>query len=630
MIGIEEVSKSQSSTTNSGSMSSSTSSKKKARPAFDGANFDKDGNCVKHKSMQLAEQVKQDGRLLWKEIKMNCPKCAAEHHRSRRVTSLGGAGKQKRGRGVHGTSNPLRNSQKSGRRMDVEFDTPFDDKGRCHHHPRVQMASKKRGGGWKILVQGCPRCIEARYDEEEGSVASRTSSRASSRYSRGGGGGASDYDDASVSSKSTKRSVITRTKAATSSGKFDKNGCCTKHPTVQISKKKLLGGWKEFRTCPKCLDPHYDDMADNASVSSRNSRRSTTSFRSVGSTRSKKSTRSAKSVGNASRKGGRKTDRYGALPFDTEGYCHAHPSVRLAKKKALGGWKVLHDLCPDCAHDASSNAGSTRSGRSRRSGKSGTGRYYDDSGSDTSSYKSGKSSSSRKKKIRVKDMKYSDENGKEGRYSGDVNEDHQPNGEGKMKYKDGSVFTGVWSDGSQVHGKTSKGKSSKGSSSSKSKSSSTGEKDKKSSSSGTKKNTSGGEWARRDGIINDGPSIKKVRKMKWMDYYGDPGEYTGEINSSSMPHGKGSMKYDHGLIQDGMWANGQFVEGSDLEEGGGVVDNATTASGVTTKKSGGKSSSGGGGGQGIVKKSSRSGGGERSSSRKTSSKGGGSSRRLEP
>ena len=51
-------------------MPTSSPFKKGAKPAFDGASFDKDGCCVRHKSIQLAEQVKQDGRLLWKEIKM--------------------------------------------------------------------------------------------------------------------------------------------------------------------------------------------------------------------------------------------------------------------------------------------------------------------------------------------------------------------------------------------------------------------------------------------------------------------------------------------------------------------------------------------------------------------------------
>ena len=428
-------------------------------------------------------------------------------------------------------SNPLRNPVKSSRHMDVEYDTPFNERGECHHHPNVQMATKKFKGGWKILMTACPRCIEAKYEEDEGSVASSRSGASSRRSSRNR---KDDLDESgSVSSRSSKRSVTSRTKPISSGVNFDKNGCCVNHPTVQIAKKKLLGGYKEFRSCPKCLDPSYDDMADNVSLSSKSSRKSTTSFRSSGSTRSRKSAKSVKS--NSSRKGGRKTDRYGALPFDEEGYCHAHPSVRLAKKKALGGWKVLHDICPDCADDCCS----TRSGRSRRSSRSGmsrsrssskkgTGRYFDDSGSDTSSYKSGKSTSSRKKKIRVKDMRYQDEHGKEGKYSGDVNEDHQPHGQGKMKYKDGSVFSGVFSEGTQVHGKTNK-KSSSGSSlgGGKVDGGKSGVKSSSSSSSSRKKSSSSSkDWARRDAELQSNASVantvpvankdssKMVRKMK--------------------------------------------------------------------------------------------------------------------
>jgi hypothetical protein len=468
--------------------------------------------------------------------------------------------------------------------MDKEFSTPFDESGRCHHHPNVQMAAKKLGGGWKILHEGCPRCIEAKYEEDCESLGgnSRGTSRSRSK-SRGRGGGGGD-DSESVSSKSTRQSVETRTKAVTSSGKFDKNGCCTRHPTIQVAKKKLLGGWKEFRECPKCDDPDYDDMADNRSM------------KSSGSARSRKSTKSVKS--NSSRKGGRRTDRFGALPFDEEGYCHAHPSVRLAKKKALGGWKVLHDICPDCAHDASSNHGG--SVRSRSSKRSGTGRVFDDSGSETSSKKSGMSSGSRKKKIRVKDMRYRDENDREGRYSGDVNEDHQPHGQGKIKYKDGGVFEGVWVDGSQAHGKSSKGGSSK----------SIGK-------AGSKYGKSGksSDWASKDSRPGGGgkstATTMTVRKMKWMDYFGDPGVYTGEVDSSNMPNGKGTMKYDHGLIQDGMWARGQFVEGSDT--------NLNLAVDNVTKKM-------------AVRRSSKSkeGCGERSSKKPLSSSRDASGRKMDP
>lgn len=406
-------------------------------------------------------------------------------------------------------------------------------------------------------MTACPKCIEAKYEEEsvgssrrsgrsERSRDERRSRRSDSKLGKKleRDGNSSSADGGSVSSRSTKRSVTSRNTAVTSGGKFDKNGCCTRHPLVQVAKKKLLGGWKELRDCPKCRDPNYDDVNDAASQSSRRS------------ASSRKSGRSVKS--NSSRKGGRKTDRYGALPFDEEGYCHAHPGVRLAKKKALGGWKVLFDICPDCANDASSQAGSTRSRGSR---KSGTGRYYDPSsaGSDASSLQSSKkshrssSSTGRKKKIRVKDMKYRDENGREGRYSGDVNEDHEPHGQGKMKYKDGTLFTGVWSDGQAVHGKSS------------------GEKKEK------KKEE---QWS-----ANTTSASIKVRKMKWMDYYGDPGEYTGEVDGDNMPNGKGSMRYDHGLIQEGLWSKGQFVEGSDV-----VDDQQRSGEKSREKRSSGSSS----------------------------------------
>merc|ERR1719437_273018 len=102
-------------------MSSSTPRKERrpsggggsARPAFEGAKFDRDGMYLKHPSVSLAEPVKQDGRLVWKETRLTCPKCASEHH-----------------------------------------------KGRRHHHPDMQMASKKVRGGWKILHTACPKCIE--------------------------------------------------------------------------------------------------------------------------------------------------------------------------------------------------------------------------------------------------------------------------------------------------------------------------------------------------------------------------------------------------------------------------------------------------------------------------------------
>jgi hypothetical protein len=48
---------------------------------------------------------------------------------------------------------------------------------------------------------------------------------------------------------------------------------------------------------------------------------------------------------------------------------------------------------------------------------------------------------------------------------------------------------------------------------------------------------------------------KKVKGMRFVDYYGDPGRYTGEVNDAYMPHGMGEMTYDHGLVQGGKWVS---------------------------------------------------------------------------
>jgi hypothetical protein len=42
------------------------------------------------------------------------------------------------------------------------------------------------------------------------------------------------------------------------------------------------------------------------------------------------------------------------------------------------------------------------------------------------------------------------------------------------------------------------------------------------------------------------------------------GVYTGEVNASNVPHGKGRMQYDLGLVLEGVWSNGTFVVNADL------------------------------------------------------------------
>lgn len=420
-------------------------------PAFEGSKFDTAGYCLKHPNCKLAKQVKDDatGKLTYQELKSTCPSCPSSKKKSARKTSLGG-GKVRSGHRVHGAPSSRsrsksreRGSEQRGRddknqlsrnsstrsrsksKSRREYSTPFDSKGRCHHHKSVQLAAKKLTGGWKVLHSSCPRCMEAKFEED----------------------GDDDRSVRSISSRKSTRSVVSAACGGeNANGKFDKNGCCVIHTHVQVAKKRVFGtGFKVVRICPACDGNDIDE--DNMSVSSKRSSSSRKSSRSI------KSSTSRSKPGKATKSG-----RYGALPFDGDGYCCHHPSVQIAQKKTFGGFKIIHNVCPECKFD---DGGSCRSGSGRRKPsrrKSGTGRVFDDTGSETSSFKSGKSSkgssSGRKRRIRVRNLKTEDEEGKHGRYSGDVNDDHQPHGNGVMKYTNGTVYDGVWRDGSKVHGKT--------------------------------------------------------------------------------------------------------------------------------------------------------------------------------
>lgn len=165
-----------------------------------------------------------------------------------RATSLGG-GKVQTGHRVHGFKDsssakkkPSRGRSKDGRKKRIEYDTPFDDKGRCHYHVNVQLASKKFNGGWKVLHAMCPKCMEEKDSDDDKSAKSGKSAR-SARSAKSGasssGGKAKDSGESGVAAE----------KEGADSGKsdgkkFDKNGCCVVHSHIQVAKKGVLKGWK--------------------------------------------------------------------------------------------------------------------------------------------------------------------------------------------------------------------------------------------------------------------------------------------------------------------------------------------------------------------------------------------------
>ena len=171
--------------------------------AFPGSKFDKSGYCLHHPTVQIVNPIRGDsGKLLYQELRPTCPSCQSAKHRMKRNTSLGG-GKVRSGHKLHGAaaaptvrsrsrsrSRPRdggdrqrvaanhvdarldelngangggppararsRSRGPSGKsRSRVQYDTPFDDKGRCHYHKNVQLAAKKMTG--EFMHEESPR-----------------------------------------------------------------------------------------------------------------------------------------------------------------------------------------------------------------------------------------------------------------------------------------------------------------------------------------------------------------------------------------------------------------------------------------------------------------------------------------
>ncbi len=405
-----------------------------------------------------------------------------------------------------------------------EYDTPFDSKGRCHHHPNTQLARKKLTGGWKVLIDNCPKCLEDKHITKSSDNRSVCSRRSRSRSARGNG----------ERSKSPRR--------------------VSDHKRSSRSVTRGGGG------------------CDNRSVSSRRSNRSSRSSRSV--------------------PGGIKI-----LPFDDKGYCHRHPNVRLAKRKFTGGWKILLDRCNECvANEKDSKSVCSKSSRRSRSKSvcSKSSRHdrhrqscrLSDASSDVEDMSTSNSNNHRKKKSARK-MSYTDDTGKEGFYTGYVNDHYKPHGRGKIVYQDGTKYSGTWMEGSKVHGKTTdtaKGGTKKHRSrkdmpkkegpkeSVKHVSKSKGEfedsadferqwENERRKAKHCKKVDQGKD---RHGTMEEYANLhytsaKVVKDLPFVDLSGDAGKYTGEVNDKLLPHGKGCLTYHHGLVQEGKWTNG-FID----------------------------------------------------------------------
>lgn len=149
----------------------------------------------------------------------------------------------------------------------------------------------------------------------------------------------------------------------------------------------------------------------------------------------------------------------------------------------------------------------------------------------------GGSTIARQRGKRVENMPFMDENQDMGLYTGETNDLGQPHGKGQMRYDNGIFFEGKWSNGVQDGVGASRERLLSGFTSWKV--------TKQSKKNGT---TTGKEFA---------------HGMIWVNpFNGRSGRYTGDLNQHGMPHGRGVMRYDFGLIAEGEWNNGQLIDDS--------------------------------------------------------------------
>lgn len=145
---------------------------------------------------------------------------------------------------------------------------------------------------------------------------------------------------------------------------FDHNGRCHYHRNVQLATKKMTGGWAVVHsTCPKCMEEADGGIIDGDGASEN--------------------------------KASRVADAHGQ--YDKNGCCVRHTHIQVAKKKMLGGFKVVR-TCPACNGDdvglddiSVSSKKSSKSTRSSSSRKTSTSTSHTTRGSGG---KSGKGTSS--------------------------------------------------------------------------------------------------------------------------------------------------------------------------------------------------------------------------------------------
>lgn len=281
--------------------------------------------------------------------------------------------------------------------------------------------------------------------------------------------------------------------------------------------------------------------------------------------------------------------------FDRKGYCVRHQSVRLRKKKLLGGWNVLLANCPDCCvqemgrlkrvKKKMKKKGQNKAEKVAEKEKKGDKpRPVPDLGSGEPRDQRSRSRGRTKKEQNATDAR-SARGGRGGGRRG-KSQDRRPGGRQENAVPvfefdisldgKGDVASPSRADRS-VKSRTSR-KSSKSARTSKTNKSGKSTRTSRTSKSLRRKGNSRSKSrdTHKDGrgvgetvvsrssqpgssqrFIRQSESHLRVAKMPFTDKYKREGKYTGEINDYGQPHGQGTLRYNNGMVYEGLWEDGQ-------------------------------------------------------------------------
>jgi len=537
---------------------------------------------------------------------------------------------------VNGTDDSTAGTSGGGRRDNEQIMVcMFDRKGYCVRHPHVRLRKKKLLGGWNVLITNCPDCcveemgrlkrVRKRIDKDKKKGNGKKEKVAKEKKKKKKAPrGVPDFDEEELQGQRSSRS---RSRARNQpqqeevDAKSVRSGTSRRGKSQDRRPSSDRGGAAHQDNLPS-NDHHHQDIPSNADNNDNNApifefdirldeRGDVTSPRSV---RSVKTSKSHKSSSSKKSTKSTRTSKSGKSARTNK----SGKSTRTNKSSKSTRTNKSSKSTRTNKSDKSTRTNKTSKSRSsrrrsksqsrdkasRRSSSSGPGETVISRGTTTGSSQRFIHQPNGRL-LRVAKMPFTDKYSRSGNYTGDINEYGQPHGSGTLRYTNGMVYEGIWTEGHSEDMDANMGKATKhgfsgdwksGTKIAKKEREKRKEQDMddlrsfisqsvRSGMSGTNASESvGGGTSLQGGGSQYNNSIngnsngrrppphsqqgqqgrpqqqtkEKVHKVPWSDVNGFSGHYTGEVNAQNVPDGRGFMQYSNGVVEEGMFCNGVY------------------------------------------------------------------------